>query len=154
MSAMASQITGQSIVCATVCAGPDKTKHQSSTSRNPPVSYMNVTRIYSSMYGWSEICQNLNSARNIYSGWRHDIEKYYMYLSLALCDGNQLGTGGFPDKNIRKLLARYWNSFISSYWIYHCVCHSLKLTHAWVIKSYNLCGHNQFSVTWTQSWWS
>ena len=32
MSAMASQITGVSIACSTVCSGADQTKHQSSTS--------------------------------------------------------------------------------------------------------------------------
>ena len=58
MSAMASQITGASIVCSTICSGVDK-KHQSSASLgNPPVTG-----------GFSS--QTASHAENVSISWRH-----------------------------------------------------------------------------------
>ena len=63
MSAMASQITGISTVCSTVCSGADQTKHQFRVTGlcagNSPVT--------------GEFpAQRANDAENVSIWWRHD----------------------------------------------------------------------------------
>ena len=61
ISVMASQITGDSIVCSTVCSGADQRKHQSSTKEGNP----SVTGGFPS--------QRASDADNVSIWWRHHV---------------------------------------------------------------------------------
>ena len=67
MSAMASQITGVSIVCSTVCSGANQRKHQSSAS----LVFVRETT------GDTRLLRRVSNAENVFIWWRHNQQSRY-----------------------------------------------------------------------------
>ena len=78
MSEMASQISGVTIVCSTVCSGTDQRKHQSSTSL--------VTGEFPA--------QRATSAENVSIWWRHHVDVHPR--SPVMCKG-------FPCHDVTRI---------------------------------------------------
>ena len=73
MSAMATQITGVSVVCSTVCPVTDQRKQQSSA----PLAFVRGIRWWPVVFP----TQNASNAENVSIWWRH----HYL-VSMLLCD--------------------------------------------------------------------
>ena len=92
MSVMASQITGVSIVCSTVCSGSDQRKHQSSVSL-AFVRGIHRSSVYSTqngpetrkMFPFDDAIITLKREPCAYSWWRHQMET--LSALLAICAG-------------------------------------------------------------------
>ena len=134
MSAMASQITGVSIVCSTVCCGVDQRKHQSSASlafvmgiRRWPVNSPHKGQVVNGGYP----SQRPSNTENVSIWWCHHVMKstklfvilqicgisvllpeallaygYCHRLCLCLCVSVCLSTFACPDDNSSHVPAR------------------------------------------------
>ena len=108
MRAMASQISGVSIVCSTVCSVADQRKHQSSASlafmrgihRWPVVSpykgpiTQKIFHLVTPLWFGSVSRQQTPQGQSIATWWRHQIETFSALL--GICAGNLPVTGEFP----------------------------------------------------------
>ena len=79
MSAMASQITGVSIVCSTVCSGSGQRTYQSSASLAFVMCNSPVTGEF--------LAQKASNAENVTIWWRHHGNVYSCVVSTLLTDG-------------------------------------------------------------------
>ena len=93
MSKMASQITGVSIVCSTVCSGADQRKHQSSASLAFVQGNPRVIGEFPS--------QRVSKVENVSIWWRHHAitRPWGRALGCPLCVFSFMGVfyGGFPE---------------------------------------------------------
>ena len=92
MSAIASQITGVSIVCSTVCSGADKRKHQSSAS---PAFVRGIHRSPVDSPHEGSVARKMFLFDNN-TWWRHQMETFSAIL--AICAGNSPVPVNSPHK--------------------------------------------------------
>ena len=103
MRVMASQITGVSIVCSTICLGADQRKYKSSASLvlegNPPIS------------GEFPL-QRASNAENVSIWWRHDVVLCFEFVNVSVLKRSGWFNYPYPSglfHTLKLMSARPWN---------------------------------------------